>query len=583
MADSTLFRDLTVFDGQALAQHRSVLIENGQIVDADFHGEPPAGAKLVHCEPCTLMPGLIDSHVHAYRDEELPLLFGVTTELDMFMDLKQAAPVKQRMREGRNQGAADLFTAGTLVTVAGGHGTEYGMPIPTLSRPEEADAFIRARVAEGSDYIKLVYDSGEGWGGKIPTLDLATLKAAITAAHAQGKKAVVHVQDLEHGRQAIAAGADGLAHLFTDHPADAAFVKLAAEHHAFVVPTYTVMESFAGRNAAADLGGSAQFGDLLMPGQASSLKQGVARMDVSARVDMAMHDSLAALKAAGVPILAGTDAGNPGVLRGISLHRELALLVKGGLSPLEALRTATSAPADAFGLADRGRIAKGRKADLLLVEGDPTTHIEDSRRIIDVWKDGQSSAALRTQRLAAVQSARQQAAAQTGVKLPADGRIGLFSAAGEGQPAKLAAPFGGWMPTTDQFMAGKSAVLLASNEGGVSVAGSLRAGFSFPWAGLMYYPGAKPFEPTDLSSAKALHFKARGDGGSYQLQAFWSEGGQMPTSRSFTAGKDWQDIEVPFDALGGFNPHTTLALNFVATGQARDFRFEIADVKLVAR
>src|SRR5688572_32732186 len=85
------------------------------------------------------------------------------------------------------------------------------------------------------------------------------------------------------------------------------------------------------------------------------------------------------LRAAGVPILAGSDAPNPGTAHGASMHRELELLVESGLTPVEALRSATSVPARAFALSDRGRIAEGLRADLVLVNGDPTADILATR------------------------------------------------------------------------------------------------------------------------------------------------------------------------------------------------------------
>jgi imidazolonepropionase-like amidohydrolase len=99
-------------------------------------------------------------------------------------------------------------------------------------------------------------------------------------------------------------------------------------------------------------------------------------------------EAIRAMAARGVPVLAGTDAPAPGAAYGASIHRELELLVRSGLMPTQALVAATSAPARAFGLADRGRIAPGLRADLVLVEGDPTTDIHDTRRIVAVWKRG---------------------------------------------------------------------------------------------------------------------------------------------------------------------------------------------------
>lgn len=94
------------------------------------------------------------------------------------------------------------------------------------------------------------------------------------------------------------------------------------------------------------------------------------------------------LAAAGVPLLAGTDAGNPGTAHGASIHRELELLVSAGLTPIEALRAATSTPARVFRLLDRGRLAPGLRADLVLVDGDPSRDITATRAIVQVWRNG---------------------------------------------------------------------------------------------------------------------------------------------------------------------------------------------------
>ena len=91
---------------------------------------------------------------------------------------------------------------------------------------------------------------------------------------------------------------------------------------------------------------------------------------------------------AGVVVLAGTDAPNAGTAHGISMHRELELLVRAGLTPAEALAAGTSHPADRFGLDDRGRIAPGKRADLLLVRGDPTTDILATREIVAIIRGG---------------------------------------------------------------------------------------------------------------------------------------------------------------------------------------------------
>ncbi len=120
-------------------------------------------------------------------------IFGVTTELDMFTDQAFAARTRSEEAAGKALDRADLRSAGTLVTAPGGHGTEYGFAIPTLTSPERAQEFIDARIAEGSDYIKIVYDDGKEIGITWPTISREVLASAIRAAHARKKLAVVHV------------------------------------------------------------------------------------------------------------------------------------------------------------------------------------------------------------------------------------------------------------------------------------------------------------------------------------------------------------------------------------------------------
>ncbi len=92
-----------------------------------------------------------------------------------------------------------------------------------------------------------------------------------------------------------------------------------------------------------------------------------------------------------MPVLAGSDAGNRGVLHGASLHGELALLHEAGMTAVEALTAATAGPADAFGLHDRGRIREDRRADLVLVDGDPTSDLAATARIARFWKAGREA------------------------------------------------------------------------------------------------------------------------------------------------------------------------------------------------
>ena len=580
LAAATLVQDVRVFDGKAVHERRSVLFEGGVIVDADFRGAPPAGSRIVGGAGRTLLPGLIDAHTHAFRQLDLPLLFGVTTQVDMFTAVPLMQEVKGSMAAGRNAGRADMFSAGTLATAPNGHGTQYGLPIPTLSRPEQARDFVDARIAEGSDFIKIVLEAGGQGTSRMNSLDLATARALIEAAHLRGKLAVVHVSNERDARAALEAGADGLVHLFLgaapDRQAVDGLARLARTRSAFVIPTFAVLESMAGVRGD-DLLADARLAALVDREGAATLK---ARYGAQARPQAlaAPKAVTAALRKAGVPILAGTDAGNAGTLYGISMHRELAALVEAGLSPAEALAAATSAPAAAFRLGRRGCIARGCKADLLLVEGNPAADVRATRHIVEVWKDGQSANPLRDARR---QRVAQESGGATRQALPPDGRISDFSA------SRLGSPFGsGWLPSTDQFAGGKSTVKLdvlpplPDGQVPLAVRATVAPGLPFAWSSVAFMPGAQPMQPADLSAAKILRFKVRGDGKTYQVMLMGA-GSPRPAMVPFVAKGEWEEVSVPLSAFAGIDPAAVAMLAFSAGPQPGDYRFELADVRLL--
>lgn len=577
-ADPYLIRNVRVFDGHKLLPARNVLVENGVITSMEHRGRVPKDTVVIEAHGQTLMPGLIDAHVHAYQHLSLPLLFGVTTELDMFTAVPLMQDMNRRMQASENKDRPDIFSAGTLATAPGGHGTEYGLPVPTLTRPEEAQAWVDARIAEGSHFIKIVMEPGRP-GHVTPSLDTPTVKALVEAAHKRGKLAVVHISNLQDARSALELGADGLVHLFVgENISDAdlkAFVKVAQERKAFIIPTFSVMESIAGLKEEDILSDKGLTG-LLSKDQMAPL-QGSYGKEAKPERMAAPNAVVAALKKAGVPILAGTDAGNSGTQYGVSMHHELVSLTKAGLTPAEALAAATSAPAKAFRLPNRGRIGKGFKADMVLVEGDPTRDITATRRIIEVWKDGEP---VSPQRKLKQQQVAQELSAPKAqpLALPADGRISLFSR------DKLASPFGaGWMPSNDAFLGGKSSVQLAYQDdtsSAVQVKASIQPGFAYPWAGIAFMPGVQPMAAADLSAARTLRFRVKGDGQQYQV-AIMSKGGNAPVSQSFAADGEWREVSLPLESFKGVDPSAITMIGFNAGPQTGDYQFQLADVRLM--
>ncbi len=577
-----------VFDGARVIPDATVVVRDGTIGAVGADVPVPAGTTIIDGRGKTLLPGLIDAHTHTFAPEHLraAVVFGVTTEMDMFTLASFAQARRAEQAAGNADDRADLFSAGTLVTAPGGHGTEYGLPIPTIKAPGEAENFVAARIAEGSDYIKIVFDDGKQFNLPSKTLDEPTLTAVIRAAKAQKKLAVVHIMAREFARQAVAAGADGLVHLFVDMPVDDAFVRLAADRKVFVIPTLTVLESVNRVGGGAALALDPHLEPFLAPEELQSLTASFPGKTAAPEVRKIPGDAVKRLKAAGVRILAGTDCDNPGTAHGASIHRELSLLVAAGLSPREALAAATSETALAFGLSDRGRIAPGCRADFLLVEGDPTEDITNTRRISGVWKRGH-----RIDRDAYRRTIRERIVAAAKLRnapAPPGSERGLISDF-EGETAATKTAFGaGWMISTDALRGGKSKGETAIVEGGANgsarslrVKGTIEDSSGQHWAGILFSPGPRSLSPANLSSKSGISFWARGAGKPLYVMVFSQSRGFTPAIKEFVAPGEWKQFQFDWKDFEGFDGNALLGIFWGAGAQAGPFEFEIDDVHLM--
>lgn len=573
---SFLVKGARVFDGRRDAGVADVLVTGERIAAVGPNLRVPEGATVIDGAGKTLLPGLIDAHVHAFDSAlRTALVFGVTTTFDQFTDPAMADSVRRRQARGEMVDVADLYSAGILVTSPKGHGTEYGMVIPTIAKASEAQAFVDARLAEGSQWIKIVYDAGTTYGFTIPTIDRVTLKAVITAAHKRGKLAVVHIGDLESARHAIEDGADGLVHIYTDAATDPAFVNLVKGRRAFIVPTLSVSESISGTASGATLAADTALRAYLVKAAVAGLGGSFPAGGRSRAKYEHAASAVRALHAAGVPILAGTDAPNPGTWHGVSMHRELQLLVGAGLTPVQALASATSVPAAAFRFSDRGRIASGLRADLLLVDGNPMADILATRRIARIWKRG-----VEVNRSAEREAVRAEAAAAT-TPLEVPELVASF----ESGKAESAIGYG-WMPSTDAMAGGKSQAKFEVVEGGaagtakaLAITGTLDAGLPYGWSGAMLLTGKQPMQVANLSSKKEIRFRARGDAKRYTLMLFSESKGRQPIMRTFDVTGEWQEFAFPFAGFG-VDGSDIQGLAWTLTGAPGPFKLFIDEVRL---
>lgn len=360
--------NVRVFEGTSLSEPASVAFEDGRIVSVDTDdgaAADGAAAGAVDGRGGTLLPGLIDSHVHfdSRRNLEDGAHWGVTTMLGM------GTPDPQLITSLRRQpGLPDIRSAQSPASAPGGMQSEaMGFdPATAIATSAEAEPFVSARAAEGADHIKIIVEDPEVMGSA--ALDVERATALVEAAHARDLLVYSHVTTVAAVRIAVDAGVDVLTHVPIDDVLDDALVESIVADGTVAVPTLVMMRG------ATKLANSRTHGD---GADFRNAELSVAAMDRS-----------------NVPIIVGTDANtadaSPFQLpHGESLHDELELLVAAGMSTLDVLRGVTVLPARHLRLGDRGNIQTGRRADFVLVDGDPLTDITATRNIQGVWIGGE--------------------------------------------------------------------------------------------------------------------------------------------------------------------------------------------------
>ena len=403
--DFTLIAGAHVFDGTgAPAKVQDVLIDGDRIVAVGSRLEVPTGAAHVDGKGKTLIPGLHDLHTHlrspGYNtSEDLGkayagyLLAGVTTVNDYSVSGEMIAPVRDLVRMPHGLWAPNLQLA-VRMGVPGGHGTEYGWgSFFTLqaSTARAAHARMPLALAYDPDVIKVFVDGWRyGRDGDANSMNEPTLSAIVTDAHNAGKPVVTHTVTVEGARMAARADVDVLVHGIGDALVDKELVDLMKRSKTAYVATLVAFEPQQTR--AFTSGEWAQ----LNPGQRTRETKLHARQQprirpYDARRWKIMRENITRLKKAGIPIGIGTDAGIDGVYHGPAAIREIRWLTKLGLSPAEALVAATRTSAEIMHHADdRGTIAPGKRADLVLIDGRPDKRIEDLWKVSRVWVSGRA-------------------------------------------------------------------------------------------------------------------------------------------------------------------------------------------------
>ncbi|SDY30999.1 Imidazolonepropionase [Modestobacter sp. DSM 44400] len=389
---SFLLRNVTVVDGTGSAPvpGQAVVVEGRRIAWIGPVDSAPSTAPehVVDGGGRTVLPGLINCHVHLTHDGTPDLMAQVATDTIPIVTLRAARAARVTLQSGvttvRDCGAADevavelakaiergmipgprVQAAGRVITMTGGHGHFIGRE---ADGPDEVRKATRTEIKAGAAVIKVMATGGVLTPGVSPTQTaLLPEELAVVAqeAHNSGRRVTTHAIGRAGIHNALLAGIDSIEHGFY---LDDELLELAVAQGTFLVPTILAVDGII-RNGRA---------------------QGIPGWVVEKAENEAQQQraSFAAAVASGMRIAAGTDAGTPFNGHG-DLALELALMVEHGLTAMQALVAATRSAAENLGLAHEiGTLEVDRLADLVLVDGDPVADITATGRVVLVVKDG---------------------------------------------------------------------------------------------------------------------------------------------------------------------------------------------------
>ena len=395
----TMFSNGTIIDGLGNVIEKGWALIDGEKIaavgsdDASLkkYLESNSVEESVDLSGKTLLPGLIDCHVHITHDGSPNPLRSVADEADPITTLKTAKHARDTLESGittirdlggkrfielhvRDAVVSALVTgprmicAGRMICMTGGHGCQIGMQ---ADGPDEVRKAARIQLQAGVDWVKFMATGGILTTGVEPGASQLTqdeLRAGIEEAHKAGRKTAAHAQGNQGIKNAVLAGIDSVEHGMI---LDSEVIEAMIERNVFLVPTLSVVFH------------------ILKEGREEGIPQ--VFVDKAQRMRDVHLRSLELARQAGVKIAMGTDAGTPFNFHGRNAL-ELTYLVDNGFTPGEAIMCATSKAAELLDLGDAaGSIAPGKTADLLIVDGNPLEDISilsDQARIRAVYKDG---------------------------------------------------------------------------------------------------------------------------------------------------------------------------------------------------
>ena len=410
-SDTFVIRNVRVFDAPRAALldgTRDVLIREGRIATVGLPGEVHEAVREIYGGGKTLVPGLIDVHVHSGgsasppwhtefpdADENLGALLyaGVTTVLDAAALTPAIFTTRDEIRSGKKLGPR-LFAAGPMFTGPGGH--------PVGIMRETLPFWVRWYVVAHLTRQEATPDEARRAVAELPIeprIGSDVIAAIAAAGHEQHVRSVAHVGRSADVLDSVHAGVDAMMHSpYQEEISDEAVAALAAKGIP-VVATLGVWDAIERVGTVKQADFTPLEREIAKPAVLDALVTAPASWSEGSSAELvrmlnathaARRGNVQKLRAAGITILAGSDAANLGSFPGAGLHLELGKLVEAGMTPGEALRAATSDNAHFLEGAtpETGEIAVGKRADLVLVDGDPTADVGALARISRLFLGG---------------------------------------------------------------------------------------------------------------------------------------------------------------------------------------------------
>jgi imidazolonepropionase-like amidohydrolase len=375
--------------GKPAIENATLVVRDGRIEAVGTKVKIPSGAKQIDAKGKTIIPGLICAHGHVNDAAQLGVYLrdGVTTVLSLGGDKEFA--IRDAVRSATPGTVARLYVAGPI---------QDSTAIPgavAVTTPEQARKSVDELIQNKPDIIKLRVDD---FLGARPKMAPAVYQAVIDEAHKNGYRTAVHVVLLDDAKGLLKAGVDYIAHSVRDREVDDEFIALMKKRRAYYSPTlarelsvfiYSEKPSFFTDPFFLKEADPAEIAKLEDPQRQEKMRNDAGAQWYKSHLPIAMQN-LKKLSDAGIPIAMGTDSGGGlGRFQGYFEHVELEYETKAGLTPMQALVSATSSAAGAINISKTvGTLEKGKLADFLILTANPLDDIRNTRAIESVWIGG---------------------------------------------------------------------------------------------------------------------------------------------------------------------------------------------------